>query len=917
MDGAVGPPYLTPVAPGASPTEKPTMEEAPSRLVEALADRYRLERELGAGGMATVYLAHDLRHDRSVAVKVLRPELAAVIGAERFLAEIKTTAALQHPHILPLFDSGQADGFLFYVMPLIEGESLRDRLNREHQLAVEDSVRLAKEIGSALDYAHRHGVIHRDIKPENILLHDGAALVADFGIALAVSHAGGNRMTETGLSLGTPGYMSPEQATGERGLDARSDVYSLGCLLYEMLAGEPPHTGPTVQAVIAAVVTKEPERLSVRRKSVPPNIDAAVHKALAKLPADRFASADAFVRAISDPTSGAATSATSAFAPAAVAAPAPRSRRTTILAATLLVLLLAVAASGWLRPRETPFLNRYALFLRPNENVASTVLGGHVAVSHDGRKIIYVSRSEGATRLMIKSADQLTPTPLLGTEGASSPFFSPDDRQVGFIKDGRRVLTTSIDGGSPLTLTDSANTTAGDWGSDGYVYFESDSGISRIRSTGGHIDHIYNFPKGGHEIGAEWPVVLPGASGLLFRRRREGQAASDYEIMAMALPSGAAHVVTRGIYANYARSGHLIVVTSDGKLLAFPFSIRKLETTGPPIALYEGLETNPFGAGISISDAGTLVYPTASQTAAREVVWVTRDGVVSRVDSSWKVDGTITDLALSPNGRSLAITQTHGGTAAIWVKQLPSGPFSRLTFGDTSFLRPSWTADGTQLLYLGDRGDGAGNVYIKRADGVGAAKLVLKPRVGMSQVFPSPDGQWMILRSSVAEVGNGEIFAVHTGDSALVPLVTTPARDGFPALSPDGKYLAYSSDESGTFEVYVRPFPNVAEARWQVSTAGGRAPLWSHSGKELFFRNNHNDLVAAQIATSPSFTVQSQKTLFPLTGLAFGAEIQPFVVGPDDKKFLMMRETVAAEAGLLIVNEHFVDELTAKARAQK
>ena len=260
------------------------MEDTPPRLVAALADRYRLERELGAGGMATVYLAHDLRHDRPVAVKVLRPELAAVIGADRFLAEIKTTAALQHPHILPLFDSGQADGFLFYVMPLIEGESLRDRLKREHQLPVDDSIRLAKEIGSALDYAHRHGVIHRDIKPENILLHDGSALVADFGIALAVSQAGGNRMTETGLSLGTPGYMSPEQATGERGLDARSDVYSLGCLLYEMLAGEPPHTGPTVQAIIAAVVTKEPERLSVRRRSVPANIDAAVHKALAKLP---------------------------------------------------------------------------------------------------------------------------------------------------------------------------------------------------------------------------------------------------------------------------------------------------------------------------------------------------------------------------------------------------------------------------------------------------------------------------------------------------------------------------------------------------------------------------------------------------------------------------------------------------------
>jgi eukaryotic-like serine/threonine-protein kinase len=916
MDGRVGLPYLIPGCYGASPTEKPIMEDTPPRLAEALADRYRLERELGSGGMATVYLAHDLRHDRSVAVKVLRPELAAVIGADRFLAEIKTTAALQHPHILPLFDSGQADGFLFYVMPLIEGESLRDRLNREHQLPVEDSVRLAKEIGSALDYAHRHGVIHRDIKPENILLHDGAALVADFGIALAVSHAGGNRMTETGLSLGTPGYMSPEQATGERGLDARSDVYSLGCLLYEMLAGEPPHTGPTVQAVIAAVVTKEPTRLSERRRSVPANIDAAVHKALAKLPADRFASADAFVRAISEP----ATGATYATVAATAAAPAPAvrsSRRRTLILGGALLLMAVIAASGWLRPRESQFLNRYALFLRSNENVASTAPGGHATISHDGRKIIYVSRGEGTTRLMLKSADQLSPTPLAGTAGATSPFFSPDDRQVGYIKDGRKVLITTLEGGSPLTLTDSANTTAGDWGDDGYVYFESDSGISRIRSTGGHIDHVYNFPKGAHEIGAEWPVVLPGSKGLLFRRRREGQAAADYEIMAMPLPTGTAHVVARGVFATYARSGHLIVVTSDGKLLAIPFSARKLETTGPPIALYEGLETNPFGAGISISDAGTLVYPTASQTAAREVVWVTRDGVVSRVDSAWKVDGTITDLSLSPNGRALAITQGQGGTAAIWVKQLPSGPFSRLTFGDTSFLRPTWTPDGTQLLYLGDRGDGAGNVYIKRADGVGPAKLVLKPRLGMSQVFESTDGQWMILRSSVAEVGNGEIFAVHTGDSVLVPLVTTQARDGFPALSPDGKYLAYSSDESGAFEVYVRPFPNVSEARWQVSTAGGRGPLWSHSGKELFFRNNHNDLVAAQIATSPSFTVQSQKALFPLTGMAFGNEIQPYVVGLDDKKFLMMRETVAAEAGLLIVNEHFVDELTAKARAQK
>ena len=271
------------------------------RLTAALADRYRIERELGAGGMATVYLAHDARHDRSVAVKVLRPELAAVIGAERFLSEIRTTANLQHPHILPLFDSGEADGFLFYVMPFIEGESLRDRLDREKQLPIADAVRIATEIAAALDYAHRRDVIHRDIKPANILLHDGSALVADFGIALAASRAGGTRMTETGMSLGTPHYMSPEQAMGEREITARSDVYALGAVTYEMLLGEPPFTGPTAQSIVAKVMSERPTPLTARRDRIPGPVEDAVLTALEKLPADRFGSAVEFAAALSLP----------------------------------------------------------------------------------------------------------------------------------------------------------------------------------------------------------------------------------------------------------------------------------------------------------------------------------------------------------------------------------------------------------------------------------------------------------------------------------------------------------------------------------------------------------------------------------------------------------------------------------------
>ena len=326
------------------------MTDALTRLTTALTDRYAIERELGAGGMATVYLAHDVRHDRPVALKVLRPELAAILGGERFLKEIRLTANLQHPHILGLHDSGEADGLVYYVMPYVEGESLRQRLEREHQLPVEDAIRIATEVAGALDYAHRHGVIHRDIKPENILLHDGSALVADFGIALAASRSdGGTRLTETGMSLGTPHYMSPEQAMGEREITAKSDVYALGCVIYEMLSGEPPFTGPTAQAIVARVMMEQPRSLTLQRHSIPPHVEAAVNRALEKLPADRFASAAQFAEALARPELGVPTTR------ARVAAPTPaatRWRRYFRLAAGAAAVALALAAWGWWRVRS-------------------------------------------------------------------------------------------------------------------------------------------------------------------------------------------------------------------------------------------------------------------------------------------------------------------------------------------------------------------------------------------------------------------------------------------------------------------------------------------------------------------------------------------------------------------------------------
>ena len=353
-----------------------------TRLTAALAGRYAIERELGAGGMATVYLARDLKHDREVGLKVLRPELAAVLGAARFLQEIRISARLDHPHILTLIDSGESEGFVWYVLPYVRGESLRNKLTREQQLSIEETVRIATQVASALDYAHRHGVIHRDIKPENILLHEGEAMLADFGIALAVREAGGPRLTESGLSLGTPQYMSPEQATGGRELDARSDVYSLAAVVYEMLAGEPPHTGPTVQAVIAKLLTERPTRIRTVRDTVPEGIDAAVAKALAKVPADRFGGAAEFAAAL-------------AVSPAEPTAGGQRRR---VVVAAGIVGALAIGVGLWLGVRAAASRRGPAFVALDRSQLTFTGNATIPAISGDGKQVAYVvKRCTGAT----------------------------------------------------------------------------------------------------------------------------------------------------------------------------------------------------------------------------------------------------------------------------------------------------------------------------------------------------------------------------------------------------------------------------------------------------------------------------------------------------------------------------------------
>ncbi|MGI9625706.1 MAG: protein kinase domain-containing protein, partial [Longimicrobiales bacterium] len=417
-----------------------------NRLNDALEGRYRVERELGEGGMATVYLADDIRHERKVALKVLKPELAAAIGAERFLREIKTTANLQHPNILPLFDSGEAAGFLFYVMPFVDGEALRVRLDRESQLPVDEAVEIATGVARALQAAHDFGVVHRDIKPANILLTGSQPVVADFGIALAVGPATGPRVTKTGLSLGTPDYMSPEQATAEKDVTPRTDTYSLGCVLYEMLTGEPPHVGSSARATIMKIVNEEPRRVSELRKSVPPNVVDATAKALEKVAADRFKSVARFAEALADP--GFRWTLPVAGRERDVESRGTRGRVGPVAAAAI-VAVAGAAIWGWARPAPSGPVVRNTIVL--SDQVRMT----EFALSPDGSSLAYIGSGPEGQQIFLKGSDEHRGEPLPGTEGASLPFFSPDGNWLGFIADEqlRKVLVT---GGPSVLLADSA-----------------------------------------------------------------------------------------------------------------------------------------------------------------------------------------------------------------------------------------------------------------------------------------------------------------------------------------------------------------------------------------------------------------------------------------------------------------------------
>jgi serine/threonine-protein kinase len=867
------------------------MSNPVDRLANALSDRYTIDRELGAGGMATVYLAEDVKHNRKVAVKVLRPELAAVLGAERFLQEIKTTANLQHPHILPLHDSGEADGLLFYVMPFVEGESLRDRLDREKQLSIEDSLEIAQAVAGALDSAHRHNVIHRDIKPENILLHDGQPVVADFGIALAVSQAGGARMTETGLSLGTPHYMSPEQAMGDREIDARSDQYALACVLYEMLAGEPPYTGPSAQAIVAKVITEKATPVTVHRDTVPPHVSASIQKCLSKLPADRFATASQFAQALSTPGSGPATVpvATPGVRPAATA----RDWRLPAALASAVVFagLFLFAALRGPEPPEPEPVARFTLSL-PNELGSSD--GRLITISPDGTRIVYVGQSERGTQLFSRRLGDAGVEPIPDTEGGSQPFFSPDGRWIGFVVGSDVIRRVPSSGGPALDVLRfvASGISGPHWGDDGTIIFSQAGSLYRVGSTGGVAERI------GLEASrlVYWPELLPGGDAALVTL---GQLSTTASVGVVDLATGSLTILlAEGGQAHYLPNGFLVYGHRSGAVLAVGFDPRSRTITTDPRPV---LDLVSMGGGTSgglvqfaVSGNGTAVYLEGGTVGGNTKI-VLSDLEGQEVILPVETGGS---PRFSPSGGRLAFVANND----VYVHELAVGATSRVTFEGLNVF-PTWSPDGQYIAFASLRGGSDDfDVHRRRSDGRGDAERLTSKRYSQGPRVWLSDGRLLVI-----EVHPEGQYDLHVLDSTgtMTPYLTNAWNESAPSVSPDERWVAYVSDETGQNEVYVSAFPE-AGGRWQISQDGGSDPFWTDD-RVIYFLHD-GELYAAEVRTSPSVSVV-HRTLVLTGPYVSGERFSNVHRAPGGGRFALVRSTTEGAVREMTVVVNWYEEL--------
>ena len=884
-----------------------------------MSDHYLVERELGRGGMATVYLARDVKHDRYVAIKVLHPELAAALGGERFLSEIKTTAKLQHPHILQLLDSGDADGLLYYVMPYVEGETLRGRLERERQLPIGDAIRIAREVADALAAAHAHGIIHRDIKPENILLQGDHALVADFGIALAVQQAGGSRMTQTGLSLGTPQYMSPEQAMGEKVIDARSDIYALGAVTYEMLVGEPPFTGPSVQAIVARLMSEDPRSIVAQRKAVDESVEYAVMRALEKLPADRFATAHEFAAALSEAAPDASSKRTSSSrgthaARGAKAAGLRRRKAMVPLGAALVVGAMLAGTGAWTAASRRNDNQTVSFTVEPPANDGVRQTTTDVDVSRDGTILAFAAQSDTSWMLYMRSLADVDAHPVPGTTGFWLSAFAPDGKRVAFVSGDLKLRVAPIDGGAAVTVAQLARPWSGlAWADDKTIVVGSQpsgEGLWLFNTTGGSPRQVLKAKA--PSIHGK-PFVGDDGETVFFLDWGPGFTEDDYLAIG-SLKTGrfeTSKLLANGIVGVV--DGRVLYTTAGGALMAVRFDRRSYKVSGNPEHLIDGL-TKADHRTAALSLSGTLIYERGQPTERLVVADSAGMQPISTDDRTLVALGQFSGtVRYSPDGRHVAVNvqeeRSDVTTSDIWTFDVAARTFTPLTTrGDV--MGPEWTPDGRRLVFIRWFEKKPG-IFWQAVDGSDSATSLIQLPEGQSvyEVSVTPDGRGIVYCTGSIAM-EGRVFAYYLPFGERVPeklLETDGNRSSCNArVSRDGRWLAYVLTSGTQPQVHVRPFRS-AGGRVQVSIDGGDSPVWSPDGNRLYYRSAGGSITAATISSgAASPTVTKRERMPGIRGITL------YDVAPGGNRIVMTQSSDGHKQ--IVVTTNWVSLMRARSR---
>jgi eukaryotic-like serine/threonine-protein kinase len=891
---------------------------------------YEILSSVGAGGMGEVYRARDTRLNRIVAIKVLPPHLADKPELrERFEREARTIASLNHPHICTLHDIGHQDGIDFLVMEYLEGETLAQRLVKG-PLPLEQVLQYAIEISDALDKAHRKGVTHRDLKPGNIMLTKSGTKLLDFGLAklrqdaapavpFSQASTAKDTLTAHGTILGTLQYMAPEQLEGKE-VDARTDIFAFGAVVYEMATGKKAFEGSSQASLIAAILEREPPAMSSLQPMTPPALDRVVKRCLAKEPEKRWQTGSDLCEELKwIAESGSQIR----LAPTAAVKGMPAlGRRTLILALGTLLLVAAFASlATWnLKPAPAPTLqpvSRFTITLPPGQQLAALYSGPALALSPDGTHLAYVARQGSVQQVYLRAMDSLESKPVPDTEGAVNPFFSPDGQWVGFFA-GRKLKKISVSGGSALTLGNAAYTDGASWGSRALIVFPptAASALQQVADEGGTPQPLTRLEKG--EVSHRWPEYLPGGKAVLFAAANDGINYANTEVAVQSVGTGERrNLIQGGTQPRFSPSGHL-VYAQRGSLMAIPFDPQRLTATGTAVPVVEGVlqSTSSGAAQYSISATGSLVYvPGGVQSAQSRLVWVSRNGAEQPVAAPLH---TYFVPRISPDGRTVAVAIWEQETQ-IWQYDLSRDTLTRLTFEGSANFNPAWTADGKRITFDSNK-EGPLNIFWQLADGSGSMqRLTTSPYINAPMSWSS-DGQLLtftevnpttgldvwVLRMADPSASSGQAPSPGSGQARSVqPFLRTPFNEGAARFSPDGRWLAYASDESGVFEIYVQPYPGPG-GKWQISTEGGNEPVWNPNGRELFYRSG-GKMMAVDIATQPGFAAGKPRMLFEGRYEAPPFPIANYDVSHDGQRFLMLKpsEQEAAPTQINVVLNWF------------